>query len=97
MQLSILIVNWNTGDQLRDCLFSIAKYAAGHVSKVVVVDNASNDGSARDLEHFNIPLEVIRNSKNLGFARACNQAATVCDSRYLLFLNPDTRIANVCS
>ena len=43
MQLSILIVNWNTGDQLRDCLFSIAKYAAGHVSKVVVVDNASND------------------------------------------------------
>ena len=92
MQLSILIVNWNTGEQLRDCLFSIAKYSAGQVSKVVVVDNASNDGSARDLELFNIPLEVIRNSKNLGFARACNQGAAVCDSRYLLFLNPDTRI-----
>jgi GT2 family glycosyltransferase len=90
--LDIVIVNWNAGDQLNKCLTSVTLFGFENVSKVIVVDNGSSDGSADGLEQFDLPLEVIRNCKNIGFARACNQGAAVCDARYLLFLNPDTEL-----
>jgi len=90
--ISIIIVNWNSGNQLGKCLASVASFGSGGVSKVVVVDNDSSDGSADGLERFDLPLEIILNNDNLGFAHACNQGASVCDERYLLFLNPDTEI-----
>lgn len=92
MNIDIVIVSWNAGKQLDKCLASIARFGEENIKKVVVVDNASSDGSADDLDRFGLPLEVIRNQENLGFALACNQGAAVCDSRYLLFLNPDTEI-----
>jgi hypothetical protein len=55
----------------------------------VVVDNASQDGSADGLEGAALPLTVIRNSENRGFAAACNQGARGSRADYLLFLNPD--------
>jgi GT2 family glycosyltransferase len=94
--LDIIIVNWNAGKQLHDCLESIvtAKQDNFELNKVVVVDNASSDGSDIDIEanDFNLPLKVIRNSENRGFAAACNQGAAGSDADYLLFLNPDTRL-----
>jgi N-acetylglucosaminyl-diphospho-decaprenol L-rhamnosyltransferase len=93
--LSIVIVNWNTGAMLRQCLDSIpcAQLPAGwHVSRVVIVDNASDDGSADDLPGIDHSVELIRNTTNRGFAAACNQGAAVCNSELLLFLNPDTRL-----
>ncbi len=92
--LDIVIVNWNTGDQLRDCLASIVA-AARHsfaLSRVVVVDNGSRDGSAKGLGDFPLPLTLICNRKNRGFAAACNQGARESDADYLLFLNPDVRL-----
>jgi N-acetylglucosaminyl-diphospho-decaprenol L-rhamnosyltransferase len=91
--VGIAIVNWNAGPQLRDCLRSIAAAAWDTVSlsAVVIVDNASTDGSVDELPAVEpLPLRLIRNSSNRGFAAACNQAAATIEADYLLFLNPDT-------
>jgi hypothetical protein len=56
-----------------------------------VVDNASEDASADGLDGLPLPLTIIRNSENRGFAFACNQGAKLGDSEYILFLNPDSR------
>jgi GT2 family glycosyltransferase len=88
----IVIVNWNTGEHLRRCLQSIfsAMHPAFRLARVTVVDNASSDGSAVGVEQLPLPLECIRNSRNLGFAAACNQGGADSTAEYLLFLNPDT-------
>jgi N-acetylglucosaminyl-diphospho-decaprenol L-rhamnosyltransferase len=90
----IVIVNWNTGDYLGQCLQSIALADRGEVtiSRVTVVDNASSDDSANWLGHLSLPVELIRNRRNVGFAAACNQAAGDSTADYLLFINPDTRL-----
>ena len=91
-KIDIVIVNWNSGNQLNKCLASIARLRCDTISKVIVIDNDSFDGSADNLEAVGLPLQTIYNSTNMGFARACNQGARECDSPYLLFLNPDTEI-----
>jgi GT2 family glycosyltransferase len=58
----------------------------------VIVDNASTDSSADHLDGLDLPLEVIRNTENRGFAAACNQGAQGATAEYLLFLNPDTKL-----
>lgn len=93
-RLLIVIVNWNSGQLLRQCLRSIERANSKNFEfdKVVVVDNASTDGSAEGLPSAKLPLEVLRNSWNHGFAAACNQGAANNRADFLLFLNPDTRI-----
>jgi len=90
--VDIVIVNWNSGGQLRDCLSSIAP--AGHpdlrIRRVVVVDNASSDNSLQAAAGLDLPLSVIRNAENRGFAAACNQGARGSSADFILFLNPDT-------
>jgi len=92
--LDIIIVNWNTGDRLRDCLESIteADTAGLTINRIVVVDNASSDDSLDDLPRMDPAFVLIRNPGNKGFAAACNQGAMGSMSDYLLFLNPDTRL-----
>jgi GT2 family glycosyltransferase len=92
-KLDIIIINWNSGNQLRECLATIkTEYEHFRVSTVIVVDNASRDNSLDKLEDLNLPLEIIRNSHNAGFGAACNQGAEKSQADYLLFLNPDTRL-----
>ena len=97
MALGIVVVNWNSGIQLRQCLASLPA-AASHLPtscplhSVIVVDNASADGSADELCLPGIDLVVLRNSANRGFAAACNQGAAGLESDLILFLNPDTRL-----
>lgn len=92
--LDIIIVNWNAGQQLRDCLESIVSAGLNGftLGRVVVVDNGSCDGSLDGLGSLSLPLNIIRNPVNRGFGAACNQGAAVCDARNLLFLNPDTEL-----
>lgn len=92
--IDIIIVNWNAGRQLSDCLNSImvAHRQGFELGRVVVVDNASVDGSAEELDRLGLPITVIRNMSNRGFAPACNQGAYGSEADYLLFLNPDTRL-----
>lgn len=91
--MDIIIVNWNSGGLLRDCLESINNAASQDcfkLNRVVVVDNASCDGSADELEDLRLSVSIIRNEENRGFAAACNQGAEDSSADYLLFLNPDT-------
>ena len=89
--IEIVIVNWNSGSQLRECIDSIATIEKSHISKIIVVDNGSTDGSAT-LNKCSVIVDIIRIGKNLGFAKACNLGALHGKSKYMLFLNPDTRL-----
>lgn len=92
--LSIVIVNWNAGQQLRDCISSIGRTSHDSfiMSDVVVVDNGSSDDSLAGIDQLGVSVRIILNSENLGFAAACNQGARTAFCDYILFLNPDTRL-----
>lgn len=88
--LDVVIVNWNSGTHLRTCLESLGGASALTTSlSVVVVDNASDDTSARQPMDSALPIQFIRNANNRGFAVACNQGARLGTSEFILFLNPD--------
>src|SRR5690242_6341987 len=90
--LDVVIVNWNSGAQLRACLRSLERANRGgfDLQRVVVVDNASSDGSAERLDGLELPLVVLRKAQNVGFAAACNEGARGSTADLVLFLNPDT-------
>lgn len=89
--VSIIIVNWNTRELLRDCLASIAaQTVAPH--EVIVVDNASRDGSAAMVQAEFPQVRLIANRDNRGFAAANNQGLEVARGANLLLLNPDTLV-----
>jgi hypothetical protein len=92
--LDIVIVNWNAGGQLRRCLDSLASMERSgfDLQRVVVVDNASSDGSVEGLDYPALPLRILRNGRNAGFAAGCNRGASGSRADYLLFLNPDTEL-----
>lgn len=97
MDLSIIIVNWNVRPLLERCLRSIYAKTHGLVYEVIVVDNASQDDSRDFLKEFaktKSNFKVIFNEKNLGFARANNQALRQASGKYILCLNPDTEIVD---
>ena len=93
--VDIVIVNWNSGGELAECLVSVASLQPDpvcRISKCVVVDNASADGSAQDPGPFPFGLVTIQNSENKGFGAACNQGAAAGEADYILFLNPDVKL-----
>jgi GT2 family glycosyltransferase len=92
IDLSIIIVNWNTRNLVVNCLRSIFTYSPHYNFEVWVVDNASSDGSP-DMVRKNFPqVKLIENPANVGFARANNQAIRQCHGRYIMLLNPDTEV-----
>ena len=89
--VTIIIVSYNTRSLTLECLRSVESTTDLRRAAIVVVDNASSDGSADAIEsEFGDRLRLIRSDENLGFARANNLAARHADSKYLLLLNPDT-------
>jgi len=92
--LRIIIVNWNSGEQLNQCLASIeiAKKNDFSLSNICIVDNASHDNSIKGIEKHNLPIQIIKNEQNMGFAAACNQGAKGSQDDYLLFFNPDAQM-----
>ncbi|MFL6216335.1 MAG: glycosyltransferase family 2 protein [Blastocatellia bacterium] len=90
--LSIIIVNWNTRDITRDCLRSVSHYAGGLDYEVIVVDNASSDGSVEMIRAEFPGVRLIANDTNLGFGRANNQAMRVARGQFFFLLNSDTLI-----
>lgn len=89
---SIIIVNWNTRELLADCLESIAETAGSLNVELIVVDNDSTDGSQAMLQQQFPHVRLILNTENVGFATANNQAVRESSGRYVILLNPDTKI-----
>ena len=93
IRLSIIIVNWNTKDLVRECLQSIETHLAKNINyEIVVVDNDSSDGSAAAIESEFPAVRLIKNDANVGFVKANNQAYKLVSGEYVLVLNPDTLI-----
>lgn len=90
MQLSIIIVNYNSKLLLERCLVSLIEATKQFESEILVIDNNSRDGSNDYLPPKFPGVKFIFNNENLGFAKACNQGSKVASGKYILFLNPDT-------
>jgi N-acetylglucosaminyl-diphospho-decaprenol L-rhamnosyltransferase len=90
IDLSIIIVSWNTRDLLRDCLASVPAGCGALVTETFVVDNASADGSPDMVRETFPDVHLVESGGNLGFARGNNLALPRCRGRHILLLNPDT-------
>ncbi|MCL5959719.1 MAG: glycosyltransferase family 2 protein [Chloroflexi bacterium] len=90
LDISVVIVSFNTRDLLLQCLRSVFDGSASLGMEVWVVDNASTDGSAQAVRELCPEVRLIPNDQNQGFAAASNQAMRQCSGRYVLLLNPDT-------
>lgn len=89
MDISFIIVNWNTRDLLRDCLDSIDQTVDALSYEIIVVDNASTDGSLDMLSQKYPRVKTIANSENRGFGAANNQGFAVMQGKYALLINTD--------
>jgi len=89
LDLSIIIVNWNTKKLLLDCLASIYETVKRISMEVWLVDNASTDGSVEAAKRFYPDVKIIQNTRNLGFAAANNRALKQMSGRYGVLLNTD--------
>jgi GT2 family glycosyltransferase len=89
MDISFIIVNWNTKGLLSDCLESIIKTVEELMYEIIVVDNASSDGSVEMLAQKYPQVKTIANKENRGFGAANNQGFTVMQGKYALLINTD--------
>jgi len=92
VDLSIIIVNWNTKEYLLPCIDSILQKKGSIPMEIIVIDNGSRDRSGEEVKRQFPGIHLIENGRNLGFAKAVNQGIRVSSGRYLLPLNPDTRL-----
>jgi GT2 family glycosyltransferase len=92
MDLSIIIINWNSADYLNNCLRSLYDNVKGPEFEIIVVDNASFDGSEAMLRSHYPQATFIQSDANLGFSKANNLGAKQARGRVFLFLNPDTEV-----
>ncbi len=92
VKLSIIMVNWNSGIYLKKCLDSIFKNKPRYSFEVIVIDNNSSDQSLNRIKEYFSSITLVRNTKNIGLAKANNQGVRLSKGRFLLFLNPDTEI-----
>lgn len=93
IDLSVVIVSWNVCDLLRHCLRSITPRQLS--LEIIVVDNASSDGSVAMVRAEFPHVHLFANDKNRGFTAANNQALAKSQGRYLLLLNPDTEVEDI--
>ncbi|SIQ28117.1 Glycosyltransferase, GT2 family [Chryseobacterium sp. RU37D] len=92
MKLSVIIVNYNVTQLLKNCLLSLQKYLKEIDYEVIVIDNASTDSSWEDLIPEFPKVHFITSETNEGFSKANNKAIKATKGEYLLLLNPDTEI-----
>lgn len=92
MRLSVIIVNYNVTQLLRNCLVSLRKYLRETDYETIVVDNASTDSSWKELVPEFPEVRFISSETNDGFARGNNKAISMAKGQYLLLLNPDTEL-----
>jgi len=96
MDLSIIIVSYNTKEILNKCLKSVYESLKGSKLKyeVIVVDNNSQDGSVELVEKYFTEVILLKNKENQGYAKANNQGIIISQGKYVLLLNSDTIVIN---
>ncbi|MHB1459894.1 MAG: glycosyltransferase family 2 protein [Armatimonadota bacterium] len=92
VRFGVVVVNWNTRDYLRSCLHGLRAQQDAPASQVVVVDNASADGSAEMTAQEFPEVTLLAEATNHGYAKGNNIGAKACDAEWLLLLNPDVRL-----
>lgn len=92
MIISVVIVSWNTCDILKECLTSVYQQSNLLDIEVIVIDNASTDGSVKMIKREFPKVKLICNNRNRGFAAANNQGMEIAQGKYILLLNSDTII-----
>lgn len=93
LKLSVVILNYNVRYFLELCLKSVEKAISGLEAEIIVIDNNSSDDSCKMVEQFFKDVELVKNSENIGFSRANNQAVKLAKGEYVCILNPDTVVA----
>lgn len=88
--LSVIILNWNTRDDLQRCLDSIHEHPPNHSVEIIVADNASEDDSVAMVQQRYPEVRIVANERNLGFGAGNNRAIPHSRGRFVLFLNSDT-------
>jgi GT2 family glycosyltransferase len=94
MDISVIIVNWNTRDLLLNCIQSVFETVQGIAFEVWVVDNGSTDGSQQAVKDVFPQVQLIENTQNRGFAAANNQALKLMTGRYAMLLNSDAALTD---
>ena len=89
MDLSIIIVNYNVKEFILNLLHSIKKASFNISSEIIVIDNASDDGSVDAIKEKFPSVKLIENKKNIGFGAANNKGLELAQGDYILFINPD--------
>ncbi|HRN27753.1 MAG: glycosyltransferase [Ignavibacteriaceae bacterium] len=93
MDLSIIIVNYNVKEFLQNLIHSIEKASLNLTKEILIVDNASDDGSVEFIKEKFPQIKLIANQKNLGFGKANNIGLKQANGKYILLINPDTLVA----
>jgi len=96
IRISIIIVSWNAKAYLLNCVRSLLEDLSGIPSEIIVVDNASTDGSAEAVEELGAGIVLLRNSQNLGFARANNSGIAISKGKYVCLVNSDVIVHDGC-
>lgn len=96
VDISVIIVSWNAKDLLDKCLMSIYKNTKNCTFEIILIDNASTDGSPELVEEKYPAVKVIRNAENLGFAKANNMGIMRSGGRYVCLINSDAIALEGC-
>src|SRR5581483_6708153 len=96
MDISIVIVGWNARHYLELCLQSLEDAPSRRTVEILVVDNASSDGTAEMIEARFPHVKLIRSAENLGFSKGNNLAIRKCRGRYIALINPDVVVFPGC-
>jgi len=94
VDLSIIILSYNTKEITRNCLLSLNKFIDNDKIEIIVVDNGSSDSSKEMLQQTK-NIKAILNGTNIGYPKGNNQGLTFARGRYVLFLNSDTLVNNI--
>jgi len=93
-ELSVIIVTWNSANDIERCLSSLLAHSRMLTQEIIVVDNASKDGTPRVIQEKFEQIRLIGSQENLGFAQACNRGIEESRGQFLWLLNPDTELVN---
>ena len=96
IEISCIIVSWNAKAHLCECLKSLQREIPDGFGEVIVVDNCSDDGSAEMVETDFPEVKLIKNERNLGFARANNIGIKASSGKYLCLINSDVIVLKEC-